>query len=402
LHTAHYVDLLEANAFGNYRKLLDDITLSTAMGVYLNMRGNQKADGRGREPDENYAREVLQLFSIGLNELNADGTAKLANGKTIDTYDPSSITGLARVLTGWNYDGFVGSPSVDVAYVRRPMVVDATRHAPEAKSFLGTTIPAAPATVASANSELQTALDTIAAHPNVGPFISRQLIQRLVTSNPSPAYVGRVSAAWANNGAGVRGDLKAVVKAVLLDPEARTPNTANTGGKLREPIVRFVQWARSFNATSPTGLWNVGDTTNPATRLGQSPMRSPSVFNFFRPGYVPPNTAIGSQGLTAPEFQITNESSVVGYANWMQSVIQNGVGEVRADYTAWLPLSADPPGLVDKLNLWLAGGQLSAATRTTISNAIAAMPNGTDAQRNQRVHAGVLLCLCAPEYLVQK
>ncbi len=406
LHVAAYVDVLEANAFGSYRKLLDDVTLSSAMGVYLNMRGNQKADGRGREPDENYAREVLQLFSLGLNVLDADGTPRRSGTQLLDSYDQASITGLARALTGWDYDGAPsGAGSLDVAYVRRSMIPNATRHSPDAKTFLGTTIPAAAATTASANAELKTALDVIAAHPNVGPFIGRQLIQRLVTSNPSPAYVARVSAAFANNGQGARGDLKAVIKAVLLDVEARSSaasGASNTAGKLREPVLRFVQWARTFGATSPTGLWNAGDTSSPSTRLGQSPLRAPSVFNFFRPGYLPPNTSLGNQGLAAPEFQITNESSVVGYANWMQTVIQNGVGEIKADYSSLTPMAVDAGALVDKLNLSLAAGQLSGATRTTIVGAVNAMNVATDAQKLSRVNAAILLVMCAPEYLVQK
>ena len=400
--TAAYVDILERNAFGTYRKLLDDVTLSTAMGVYLNMRGNLKADGRGREPDENYAREVLQLFSIGVNLLNADGSVRTANGVALDSYDQASITGLARVFTGWNYDNASSSPSLDVSYVTRPMAVNAANHAPEAKAFLGTTIAAAPASVASATAELKTALDAIANHANVGPFIGRQLIQRLVMSNPSPAYIGRVSAVFNNHGAGVRGDLKAVVTAVLLDTDARSLAASNSGGRLREPIARLVQWGRTFAAASPTGVWNVGDTSNPSTRLGQSPLRSPSVFNFFRPGYVPPNTTLGSQGLTAPEFQITNESTVVGYVNWMQTVVQSGVGEVKADYTPLLPLASDPGALFDKLNLLLTGNQLSAATRTTVMNAVSSLTSTTDAQKLVRINAAVLLAMASPEYLVQK
>ncbi len=399
---AHYADILETNAFGNYRKLLGDVTLSPAMGIYLNLRGNQKADGRGREPDENYAREVLQLFSIGLNQLELDGSARRSGTQLLDSYDQSTITGLARVFTGWDYDGATSSPSVDATYVKRPLVPIAARHADTAKSFLGTTIAAAPATAASANAEMKTALDTIANHPNVAPFIGRQLIQRLVSSNPSPAFVARVSAVFNNNGQGARGDLKAVIKAILLDTEARTPAVGNGAGKLREPVLRLVQWARSFGVTSATAAWNVGDTSSPGARLGQSPMRSPSVFNFFRPGYLPPNTTLGVQGLVAPEFQITNESSVVGYANWMQSVIQNGAGEVRADYTPLLPLATDAAALFDKLNTRLAADQLSAATRVVIVGAINAMAVGTDAQKLLRINAAVLLVMCSPEYLVQK
>ncbi len=392
---AAYVDVLETHAFGNYRSLLEAVTLSVGMGSYLNMRGNQKADGKGREPDENYAREVMQLFTIGLVQLQPDGTPKTANGQPLETYTPDDIRGLARVFTGWDND----RPSNDRPdHAARPMVFTASRHSPEAKSFLGVNLPAG----TDGPAELKVALDTLAGHPNVGPFVGRQLIQRLVTSNPSAAYVGRVAAAFANNGQGVRGDLQAVVRAILTDPEALSPSTAPGGGKLREPVVRLVQWARTFSATSPTGRWNVGDTSSPSTRLGQSPLRSPSVFNFFRPGYVPPGTAMGQAGQVAPEFQITNESSVVGYVNWMQSVVPNGVGEVKSTYADWLPLATDAAGLVDGLNTVLAAGQLGTASRNTVVAAVSAMPQGTDSQRLRRVHAAVWLVLAAPEYLVLK
>jgi uncharacterized protein (DUF1800 family) len=359
------------------------------------MRGNQKADGKGREPDENYAREVMQLFTVGVTQLNPDGTPKTANGVLLDTYTPDDIRGLARVFTGWDYDRYSNTVPDHAA---RPMVFTASRHSPETKSFLGVNLPAGTDGVA----ELKTALDTLANHPNVGPFMGKQLIQRLVTSNPSPAYVARVAAVFANNGQSVRGDMQAVLRAVLLDTEARTPNTSPGWGKLREPMVRLVQWARTFGVTSPLGLWNVGNTSSASTRLGQSPLRAPSVFNFFRPGYVPPNTALGSAGLLAPEFQITNESTVVGYANWMQTVVASGVGDVKADYTPWLPLATDPGALFDQLNLLLAAGQLGASSRATVVNAVTAMAVASDTNKLNRVMATVWLILCSPEYIAQK
>jgi uncharacterized protein (DUF1800 family) len=392
---AAYMDVLESNAFGTYRTLLGEVTLSPGMGSYLNMRGNLREDpARGRVPDENYAREVLQLFSLGLVELSADGTLK--NGVATDTYGQDTITGLAKVFTGWNNNA---ANNTDPGHAQRPMVLTEANHSPSAKQFLGVTVAAGtPGATA-----LQTALDTIAAHPNVGPFIGRQLIQRLVSSNPSPAYVGRVAAVFANNGAGVRGDLKAVIKAVLLDDEARRAPVAGetTRGKLREPVVRFIQWARTFNLASPTGLWNIGNVSDPATRLGQSPLRSPSVFNFFRPGYVPPNSALGTLNLNAPEFQITNESTVVGWANWAQTFVQNGVGETRPDYTAELAIATDAAALVRRVSLLLSGDNLSAATLATITAAVGSIAATTDAGRLNRVLATIHLVLCAPEYLVQ-
>ena len=392
---AAFVDVLEVGAFGSYRALLEAVTLSPGMGAYLNLRGNLKEDtATGRVPDENYAREVLQLFSLGLIELAADGTPK--NGVVTDTYGQDTISGLAKVFTGWDNDRAVRT---DPGYAQRPLVLNAANHSPSAKQFLGMSIAAG----TSGTVAMQKALDTIAGHANVGPFISRQLIQRLVTSQPSAAYVGRVAAVFADNGAGLRGDLKAVVKAVLLDDEARRAPAAadTTRGKLREPIVRFIQWARTFNLTSPTGLWNVGNLSDPATRLGQSPLRSPSVFNFFRPGYVPPNSALGTLGLVAPEFQITNESSVVGWANWAQTFVQSGVGETRPDYSAEQAIAADAAALVKRVSLLLSGDALSAATLATITSAVGSIDGSTDAGRLNRVRAAIHLVLCAPEYLVQ-
>ncbi len=395
---AAYVDVLEANAFGTYRELLRAVTLSPGMGVYLNMRGNRKADAAtGRVPDENYAREVLQLFSLGLVELDSNGSVKRdTSGKALETYTQDTITGLARVFTGWDYDG---ASRTETSYTQRPMVANTANHEPGEKRFLGVTIAAGTAPAVG----LQQALDAIAAHPNVGPFIGRQLIQRLVTSNPSADYVGRVSAVFNNNGSGVRGDLKAVLRAVLLDSEARrAPAAGDTArGMLREPIVRFVQWARTFGATSPTDLWNVGNLSDPATRLGQSPLRSPSVFNFFRPGYVPPNSALGTLGITAPEFQITNESTVVGWANYAQTFVVSGVGELRPNYTAELALANDAAALVRRVALLLAADALPAATLDTITQAVASIAATSDAGRNNRVYAAVHLVLCAPDYLVQ-
>ncbi len=392
---AAYMDVLEANAFGNYRGLLEAVTLSPGMGLYLNMRGNQKEDPTtGRVPDENYAREVLQLFSIGLVELAPDGS--LRNGVATDTYTQETISGLARVFTGWDFNGFTRT---DPAWTQSPMVLNPSRHAEGAKSFLGTTIPAG----TDGRAALTQALDTIAAHANVGPFIGRQLIQRLVASNPSPAYVGRVAAAFNNNGSGVRGDLKAVIRAVLLDSEARNVATGADAshGKLREPIQRFVQWARSFGLSSPTGAWNIGNLSDPATRLGQSPLRSPSVFNFYRPGYVPPNSALGSAGITAPEFQITNETTVVGWANYAQSFVANPPGETVADYSAELALATDATALVRRVVLLLAADALSAASVSRITSAVQSIGASTDSGRLNRVRATIHLVLCAPEYLVQ-
>jgi uncharacterized protein (DUF1800 family) len=236
----------------------------------------------------------------------------------------------------------------------------------------------------------------------VAPFIGRQLIQRLVTSNPSPAYVARVAAAFDNDGMGAKGSLRAVFRAILLDSEAQSVAAAPGGGKLREPMLRFLAWARAFNATSASDAWAIGNTSDPGTRLGQSPLRSPSVFNFFRPGYVPPNSAIASAGLVAPEFQITNESSVVGYVNYMQRAVSTGIGDLVADYTGLLALADDAQLLLDELNLVLAAGQIGATNLLTIKTALDGMASGTDAARRNRVQAALVLVLAAPEFLVLK
>jgi hypothetical protein len=173
-------------------------------------------------------------------------------------------------------------------------------------------------------------------------------------------------------------------------------------GKQREPILRLAAWARAFKVSSSGNAWTVGNTSDPATRLGQSPLRSSSVFNFFRPGYIPPNSAIGSAGLVAPEFQITNESSVVGYVNFMQNAVSRGVGDVKADYSSLIPLADNPQALLDELNLVLAAGQLSAATVALMRGALASMPSATDAARLNRVHAALVLVLAAPEFIIQK
>ncbi len=397
---AAYLDLLEANAFGNYRNLLQAVSTSAPMGEFLTFRGNVKYNPTtGALPDENYAREVMQLFSIGLLQLNLDGTPKLVNGVPQETYTLDDITGLARVFTGWDYD-LAGGDTSTPDFKRRPMIQIPSRHELGAKTFIGTTIPAGTDGVNS----LRLALDALFAHANVAPFISRQLIQRLVCSNPSPAYIARVATVFNNDGNGVKGNLKAVIKEILLDTEARNLVSASTGsfGKLREPMLRFAAWARAFNATSPSGAWAIGNTSDPASRLGQSPLRSPTVFNFFRPGYVPPNSSIAAAGLVAPEFQITNESTVVGYVNYMQRAVSAGVGDVKGNYSALLPLADNAQALIDELNTVLVAGVLEATSLASIVAAINSMPSGTDPARNNRIYAALTLVFAAPEFIVQK
>ncbi len=424
---AAYWDVLNRHALGNFRQLLEDVTLNPAMGVYLSTLDNKKEDTRtGRVPDENYAREVMQLFTIGLNELNNDGTKKVgATGQPIETYTNSDVSNLARVFTGYSYDysNLVRTPSVrvpstlvaPVESVIRPMTSDTTKwsrpqtsseHSLLEKTFLGTTIPAN----TDAPTSMKLALDALFNHPNVGPFFSKQMIQRLVTSNPSAGYVDRVAKIFNNNGSGVRGDLRAVFKAILLDDEATNAAglTSPTFGKVREPVLRFTQWARNFGATSRSGNWIIANLSNPATSLGQSPLRAPSVFNFYRPGYVPANTAIATNALVAPEFQIVTEVSVAGYINFMASAIGsvNGVNnDVKATYTNELAIVTDTSALLNRLSLLLSGNQLTDTTKATIKAALDATTitnTSALADKERRVYLATLLVFASPDYLVQK
>lgn len=408
---ANYWDLLNAKAFDNFRNLLEDISLNPAMGFFLNTKGNLKENiASGRVPDENYAREIMQLFTIGLYELNLDGTLKTnAQGNPIETYVQSDITNLARVFTGYNWDyskvtqqyGFESYPVPSPEFTSGRMAFDSRKHSNLAVNFLGTNIPEnTPGAEA-----LRIALDTLFNHANTGPFFAKQMIQRLVTSNPSPAYVARVATVFNNNGSGVRGDLKAVWRAVLTDTEARTLHNNNVAGKLREPIVRLTQIARTFNVSSTNGKWEIYDLSNADTGLGQAPLRSPSVFNFFRPGYVPPNTTIAAQGLLAPEFQLHNETSTAGYINFVTFFIKSGYSDVKLNLSAIESLATDAKALVDWLNLHLTANQLSSATKNLIQQSLEANPVTSASSTNakyDRLYAAILLVAASPEYLIQK
>jgi len=417
-----------ANAFGNFRTLLEDVTLHPMMGRYLTYLANQKEDAAGtRTPDENYAREVMQLMTIGLVELNADGTSRRNTaGQEIPAYTPEDIAGLAKVFTGisWYHPTpsantfFGGSANADRSV--RPMIFYPAYHSTSQKAFLGTTIPAS--STPDVAGDLRIALDRLFNHQNVGPFISRRLIQQLVTSNPSPAYVGRVAAVFANNGAGVRGDMAAVVRAILTDTEAR--DAANLGsasyGKLREPVLRVTHWARAFSATSQTGNWLL-TSTSANTLLAQSPLTSPSVFNFWRPGFTPPATSeLGSRSLTAPEFQVVDEVTTASFVNVIHSVVDQGAGsvptggsgrDIRTAYASEVALAGDPEALTERMNKLLFSGQMSSTLRSRIVAAVntVSVPAATgsnqaqiDTARLNRAKMAVFLSLISPEYLVQR
>ncbi len=415
---AAYYDLLEADAFGNYRTLLDDVTYSPSMGIYLTYMANQKEDAKtGRNPDQNYAREVMQLMTIGLYKLNSDGTAqKDLLGNLQPTYTTDDVVGLSKVFTGLSWynatpssSTFYGGSRDKDAYVK-PMIAYSAYHSTSAKTFLGTTIAAS--STADTAGDVKTALDTLFNHPNVGPFISRQLIQRLVTSNPSPAYVQRVAAVFNDNGHGVRGDMGAVVKAILLDSEARTASSDVDYGKLREPVVRLGNWLRSFTVTSASGNW-LATSTAAQTSLYEAPLTSPSVFNFFRPGYVPPNTHLGAKGLQAPEFELVDEVSSAAYVNFMQGVLTNGWGaaasgattpDMNSAYANEITLADTPSSLVDHVDLVL-DAQMSTQTKANIVTAVTAISvpaTAGDAARLNRVRLAILMTMSSPEYLVQR
>ena len=411
-----YWDVLEANGLGNFRTLLEAVTKSPAMGVFLNMRGSRKADpDSGRQPDENYAREILQLFTIGLTQLRVDGSLVLSSsGQPLPTFDNTDVNGLASVFTGWDFDRFDDATPDHLA---RPMVHNAEDFSSGTKTFLGNRI----AEEKTGEEALTIALDTIFNHPNVPTFIGKRLIQHLVTSNPTPAYIARVSKVFADNGQGVRGDLKAVIRAIVLDPEARPDVGSMAGlvfhGKLREPVLRLVHWGRLFNLRSTDGQWLVPNLAT-STALGQSPLRAPSVFNFYRPGYVPPNTELACQGMVAPEFQITDDATVIAYANFMQLVIGQGADQVVPDYVTneWEQRAATPADLVSWLNTTLTGGCLLPENFSLIVSAVASItqlespihpvdtPAGTVFVKGDRarVLTAVFLILCSPDFLIQR
>ena len=395
---AAYLDILWDNAFGNYRDIMEGVSTSVAMGLYLTHLGNVKANSVTRSiPDENFARELMQLFTVGLYQLNMDGTVVQSGGNPVPTYSQDDVSQAARVWTGYTY---ANNDNTTPDRMRLPMAVTAANHETGSSSFLGIVIPANN----TGASSRQLTLDGLFNHPNVPPFVSKQLIQHMVTSNPSPAYVQRVATVFANNGAGVRGDMSAVIKAILTDQEARDDSQVDsaTFGKLREPVVRLVQWARAFGVTSPTNLWPFGNTSSASTRLAEGPGHAPSVFNWFRPGYTPAGTPIATKGLVAPEFQITSEPSVIAYVNYMQALITGGAGEAKPDYSSLTPLATDSQALLNELNLVLAANQISAATIGQMKAALDTIAVTTNTGINNRIYAAILLVMASPEYLVQR
>lgn len=387
-----YMDILATNAFGNYRQLLQEVTLSPTMGVYLDMLANDKSDpSSGRHPNENYARELMQLFSVGLFQLNIDGSVALdGNALPIPTYDQSAVSGLAAVTTGWTFAGqshfWDWQPNF-----RQPMSIFSTHHEPGAKQILnGVVIPSGQ----TGPQDLDMALNTIFNHPNVGRFVGRQLIQRLVTSNPSPGYLYRVAATFDNNGQGVRGDLKAVVKAILLDYDARGASKIGQGaGKLREPVMRLTHLFRALHIQPEDGVFAFWLPDE----FGEQPLNAPTVFNFFPPDYVAPGS-IALAGLFSPEFKITTETTVVAQANQVYEELFWQY-PFPVDLTTEKNLAGTPATLVDHLNVKLMNGAMSSAMRQSLIDTITQVPASN---KSERARSAVWLVLNSPEYVVEK
>ena len=443
---ASYYDMLQRNAFGNFRNLLYDVTLHPCMGHYLSHAGNRPPDATtGRFSDENYAREIMQLFTIGLYELNMDGSRKPdTNGNPIPTYTNADITEFARVYTGMHYDvraelnDLADDPEVtesitidtvtfdeimgfEMVNFIDPMYFYEREHDTGTKTLLnGTVLP----TGQTIQQDLNGALDNLFNHPNTPPFISRLLIQRLVKSNPSPAYINRVANAFVDNGQGVRGDMQAILKAILLDVEARTPDMLRDirNGKMREPFFKLVHYVRAFNATSITGTFTMWDGEY-GDAFGQRPMSSPSVFNFYLPDYSP-SGAVGDAGLVGPEFQIANSSTLSTSLNTMHWII---VGDEIQPYVydpkeaneedalppsffpTWsvdisdeIALANDLDALLNRLDLILTYGRLSDSTKAIIKSGLQSLSAFENVDNERLARLAIYFVMSSPDYNIAR
>ncbi|MEM1083529.1 MAG: DUF1800 domain-containing protein [Verrucomicrobiota bacterium] len=425
---ATYYDILVNNAFGNYRDLLYAVSTNPAMGHYLSHVKNRPTDLAGNVfPDENYAREVMQLFSIGLFELNQDGSRKKdANNEDIPTYGNSDITEFARVFTGLTYnpvDPNNGTPyfnefefftisneeeylGAQAEWMGIEMAGYEPMHEAGPKTLLGGQV-----TDGNLQQDLDAAIDNLFNHPNTGPFIGRLLIQRLVTSNPSPDYIYRVAAAFNDNGSGVRGDMKAVIRAILLDPEARNRSMINNPqfGKLREPVLRHTNIARAFGYRPSSGPLRVG-TDASTEAYAQQPMLAPSVFNFYLPDHQPLGP-IKDAGLVAPEFQITTATTTIKNLNFysvsvpydfvVDAIDESGGTELLIDYAAEIQLieNNDAAGLIDRLDILLTRGQMTANTRSALQVALAGALTA-DLDPEETVRFAITLVASSPDFAV--
>ena len=434
--TADFHDMLARNAFGNFRTLLEDVTLHPAMGIYLSMLGNRRAAANTNlRPDENYARELAQLFSVGLVQLNLDGSVRTdASGQPIPTFGQVETEGFARVFTGWNWACPSTNPTCTFANTRvesfyvanfnqvKPMQLYAEQHEAGTKQLLnysGVTLPNGlmPANQGGAK-DLADALDNIFNHPNVGPFISKQLIQRLVTSNPSRAYVQRVAERFNNDGSGRRGNLEAVIRAILLDAEARNPPAGAVAGKLKEPLLRLTQFWRAYGVTSTSGKLGVARNFSggtPTAQFGQGQGMSPSVFNFFSPSYAPPGE-IADGGYVSPEMQLGTEILAASSANYFYTQAfartQAQAATLNADdmyitTTDELAVANDSEALVNRVAERLLGGagQMSAAlkaeTKAQIERTTVPTTNPNTALAT-RTGDAIYLVVTSPDFALQR
>jgi uncharacterized protein (DUF1800 family) len=426
IQVAEYSDLLARNAFANYLALLREVTYHPSMGKYLSHFRNRKASTDGlRLPDENFAREVMQLFTIGLVERNLDFSPVLAGGVPIPTYTQDDVSNLAKVFTGLNY--FNATTISNGTNDYRFMNCIPAEHDLTAKNFLSNTIPATPSQAAGDPShvicatplpwegtrrdvrDVNAALNILFYHPNVAPFIARQMIQRFVTSNPTPDYIQRVATVFENNGLGERGDLGAVVKAVLLDPAARNPPASSNFGKAREPLLRLIAMWRAWDAVQPPasqyGEVRMG-MTNPTPTYGQRPLGAPTVFNFWEPDFQPPG-ALADAGLYAPEFQVIHEGSTFSITNSLYTFSWNSyvgmssppVDRPLLDLAYLQSLAADNGAMVELANQRMLYGSMSIAMRTTLVNTLTFM-SGVSA--NEKARTLVYLVALSPEYAVQR
>ena len=438
---APYLQTIDRNAFGNFRTLLYEVTLNPGMGEYLNMRGNSVVNRLSPTPNENYAREIMQLFSIGVDTLNQDGTPVLdAQGNRVPSYDQTTIANLARVFTGWDLDAnktvTINGGSVIVTNYLDPMVPNGNvnRYDIGQKTLLAdinhaspVIVPACPTTGATActtvgtglntaqvlantqqyaRNSLNTAIDNLFNHPNTGPYLCGQLIHQLVTSNPSPPYVGRCAAVFANNGSGTRGDMRAVITEILLDPEARgdVKNDANYG-HLREPVLLMTHLLRTFNATSD-GVLVTSTGGSFTTPLGENVFNPPTVFSYFPADYGLPGT-----NLIGPEFGILDTSTTYGRTNLMNTLFlaNNGNGipisnpnrpsGTQLNYSTYQAQAGNPAQLVDNLNIRLMHGTMSPAMRTNIIAAVTAIASSDPAGRTR---TAIYLVATSAQYQVQR
>jgi len=384
-----WMNMLQKDSFGNFSTLLKDVTLSPTMGNYLDMANNDGCSGCA--PNENYAREVMQLFSIGLEQLNPDGTPQLdGNGSPIPTYTQDTIEGFAHVFTGWSYPPKPGQSAKfwSGQYYSGPMLPFDTHHDKGSKLLLNGVTLAAGGT---AQADLDAAIQNIFNHPNVGPFISKQLIQKLVTSNPSPDYVARVTQTFNDNGTGVRGDLKAVITAILLDPEARRgddPAQVQSGdGHLKPPLLHMIGLLRALNATTD------GDNLMYyASDMRQEPFNSPTVFNFY-----PPNNVIPGTNLLGPEFKILNTSTAISRINFVNDLVYWSIGtNTKTDISAYVTVAPDVNKLLDVVSGVMLHGAMSPEMRGTLTSTLSSI---SDSKR--RAKAALYLVGSSSQYQVQ-